>query len=301
MDNTFEQKAINLLRDIGLPVQPSILSEIQTEMANEYADFKKIAKLVKKDISMSAMVIKVANSPLFLGGGIESIEQALNMLGINNFYNIILSVALKKKLSEIGISADFFEQFWTHTETVAIACMLLARKLKLPLEGYAYICGMFHDCAVPLLTKRFETYNKVLKLALRTSHSVVDIENDTFKTNHCVASYVLAKSWNLPEPVCNAIRYHHRNDLDNYSNPIDRKLASLLILSETIVYAGVMRHNAGKYEIEPPWNNISEQYLTVGLQLHNDKRWTNILVELNLDDEDVYHLQDAIFNRLSYE
>lgn len=302
MDDEIVKDAQGLLDNIGLPTRPDVILEIQAEMAKEDVDFTIVSSIVKKDIAMSSMVVKTANSPLFAGGKIQSIEQALVTLGTTNFYNIILASALKKVLQSTDTGKEFFEYFWNHTEIVSNACAVIARELKIVPEGYAFMTGMFHDCAVPLLVKRFATYSKVFKIALSMGSSIVTIENEVYNTNHCIVGFMMARSWNLPDAVCKAIRYHHNPNIDTYDDTSVRKLACVLILAETISYAGTMKNHAvGNYELEPAWRNISEQYLSVGLELSHDPRWAKILVELGLDDGDVYNLQEVVFSQLSSE
>ncbi|MCI4624475.1 MAG: HDOD domain-containing protein [Candidatus Magnetoovum sp. WYHC-5] len=283
-----------ILESIGIPSQPLFLLSLQEEFSKKVPDFHNIINIVEKDVSLSARLIRVANSPFFAGGRIETIEQALRMVGIDNFYSIILAAALKEAMSEKDLDKEFFEFFWSHTELMAAACAYIARRTRSAPEGYAYMTGLFHDCAVPLLIKRFDGYLKVFRLALRLNYPVVEIENDIYKTDHCIAGFVIATSWHLPKPVSYAIKYHHYPDIDIYESPEIRKLASTLILAETIVYAGSMQQNAGNFEIEPSWGRTLDSFL-MNNPIDFDSRWAKIMSDLGIDEEDVFSIREKVF------
>ncbi|KJR42369.1 signal transduction protein [Candidatus Magnetoovum chiemensis] len=289
-----------LLRSIGIPSQPAVLLEIQEQVNSDDPNFSVIAGLVKKDIGISARVIKVANSPLFGAGRVESIEQALNILGITRLFNIVLSSSLKKALTnKNNVDMNFLEQFWAHTEVTAKVTAYIARKTRSSSFGHAYMAGLFHDCGIPFLIDKFKDYFKVLKLAYKTNYPVVDIEDAVYKTNHCIASYIIAKSWKLPDPVAHSILYHHNPDVDIYRDGQAKKLASALILAETLHPAGTMKSKKWNFEIEPLWSFDIENSLTGAVDLNNDIRWQRVFSELGLDIEETQALHEDVLEVLN--
>jgi len=63
------KKAEAIARDIGVPPQPEIAIKVLEEMNCDCPDLTRISELVKRDVSLSARVLKVANSPFFSRGG----------------------------------------------------------------------------------------------------------------------------------------------------------------------------------------------------------------------------------------
>ncbi|MEG6624288.1 HDOD domain-containing protein, partial [Pseudomonas aeruginosa] len=48
-----------------------------------------------------------------------------------------------------------------------------------------------------------------IQAAASAARRVVDTEIRVMNTNHAVVGYFTARSWRLPEHVCEAIAYHH--------------------------------------------------------------------------------------------
>ncbi len=233
------EKAQALARDIGIPPQPDIALKILHETNKEIADLKKIADLVAMDVSISARVLKIANSPFFSKGAVNSIFHALQIIGIRNFYNIVLLCSLEDIVQKSGLS---LKRFWDHTRQAALISGYLARKLRVMAEEHAYMGGLFHDTGIILLMKRFSDYAEILGYAiditsLRPISEKFDLitgyENDRYNTNHCIMGYIMAKSWKIPRVLCDAILHHH-SSISIHKDPAVKKLCALLHLSELI-------------------------------------------------------------------
>ncbi|WP_122586808.1 HDOD domain-containing protein, partial [Pseudomonas viridiflava] len=88
----------------------------------------------------------------------------------------------------------------------------LAKRIGSQAVDESYALGLFHDCGIPLMIKRFPDYMTVLESAYANAGPecrVVDTENTAFDTNHSVVGYYTAKSWRLPDHVTEAIANHH--------------------------------------------------------------------------------------------
>ena len=83
-DDSIETRMKIEIRDIGIPPRPTILAQIEAETAKDEPDFIFLAKLLGKDVGLSAGMIKVANSPYFsLGKKVPTIQEALLVLGLD--------------------------------------------------------------------------------------------------------------------------------------------------------------------------------------------------------------------------
>ncbi|MCI4626114.1 MAG: HDOD domain-containing protein [Candidatus Magnetoovum sp. WYHC-5] len=196
---------------LAIPPQPKIVLDVNREIQKPYPDFKSLSELVKLDVFMSARILKIANSPYYGVGKVDSILTALNILGLDNFRNLVVSVALKSALEKWGV---FDEKFWAHSVSVASICDTIAKRQCTVNNNLAYLAGLFHDSAVPILLKRFSTYKDVFDMAIGNTPNVNNSENMIFKTNHCMLSSLIVKTWGLPAPLYTAIKNHHKTVMD---------------------------------------------------------------------------------------
>ncbi|KAB2920893.1 MAG: HDOD domain-containing protein, partial [Dechloromonas sp.] len=149
-----EKQLEKLLNGVDIPPCPAILVDIDRELAKDAPDQREIARLISKDVSLSGHVMLVANSPAFsTGHPLGSIIQALNVLGTRQLFNLVVSQLLKIALS--GRPEVPMDRFWETSALTARLSAELARRLRCVRPDVAYTFGLFHDCGIPLLMKRF--------------------------------------------------------------------------------------------------------------------------------------------------
>ena len=257
------------LQGISVPPQPQIMVDLQMEQYMPDPDLEVIARLISQDPGLSGALLKIVNSSYYgLSNKIASIQRAVNLLGSRSIINLINALSIKGEMSDDTIVT--LNRFWDSAQDVAMTCLTLAKRTGSQAVDEAYALGLFHDCGVPLMLKRFPNYMSVLEQAYANAGPdcrVVDTENNAFNTNHAVVGYYTAKSWRLPEHVTDAIANHH-NALAIFSdestrNPALKNLLAILKMAEHICSSyRVLGNQAADYE----WNAIGHLVLDyVGL------------------------------------
>ena len=199
----------NSLRDVGIPPRPAILDRIAGEMHKDEPDFKRLSAIICADVSLSASLIKTTNSPFFgFRSRVRSVSEALMVLGLDVASRAIAGIILRKVLPD----APHLERFWDASARIARLSGWLAQHLakgKLwPDDAYTF--GLFRDCGIPILLKRFPGYADILTEANEDGErSFTAVEDARLPTNHAMVGCLLAQSWWLPEETCLAIRHHH--------------------------------------------------------------------------------------------
>ena len=200
-----------VLQGISVPPQPQILVDLQMEQYMPDPDLAVIARLISQDPGLSGALLKIVNSSYYgLTNRITSIQRAVNLLGSRSVINLINAQSIKGEMSDETIVT--LNRFWDTAQDVAMTCLTLAKRIGSQAVDEAYALGLFHDCGIPLMLKRFPDYMTVLEQAYANAgpqQRVVDTENHVFNTNHAVVGYYTAKSWRLPEHLGNAIANHH--------------------------------------------------------------------------------------------
>lgn len=197
------------LKDIGIPPRPTILDRISREMLRDEPDYKRLSNIIGADVSLSASLIKTANSPFFgYRNRVRSVNEALMMLGLDVASRAIAGIILRK----VFPNSLHLERFWDASARIARLSGWLAQHVghnKLRPDD-AYTFGLFRDCGIPVLLQRFPGYEKILDSAnSETNRSFTVVENSQLPTNHAMVGCLLAQSWWLPEETCLAIRHHH--------------------------------------------------------------------------------------------
>ncbi len=258
-----------VLQGISVPPQPQIMVDLQMEQYMPDPDLDVIAKLIAQDPGLSGALLKIVNSAHYgLANKIASIQKAVNLLGIRSVVNLINAQSIRGEMSDETIVT--LNRFWDSTQDVAMTSLTLAKRIGSQTVDESYALGLFHDCGIPLMLKRFPDYMQVLERAYANAgpdQRVVDTENDVFDTNHAVVGYFTAKSWRLPEHVTNAIANHHNalaifQDDSNRNAPLKNMLAVLKMAEHICASHKVL----GNEDEDHEWNAIGHLVLDyVGL------------------------------------
>ncbi len=257
------------LQGISVPPQPQIMVDLQMEQYMPDPDLEVIARLISQDPGLSGALLKIVNSSYFgLSNKIASIQRAVNLLGSRSIINLINALSIKGEMSDDTIVT--LNRFWDTAQDVAMTCLTLAKRTGSQAVDEAYALGLFHDCGVPLMLKRFPNYMAVLEQAYSNAGPdcrVVDTENNAFNTNHAVVGYYTAKSWRLPEHVTDAIANHH-NALAVFSDESSRnsQLKNLLAILKMAEHICSSYRVLGNQTVDHEWNAIGHLVLDyVGL------------------------------------
>ncbi|MFP5420835.1 MAG: HDOD domain-containing protein [Gammaproteobacteria bacterium] len=258
-----------VLQGISVPPQPQIMVDLQMEQVMPNPDLRTIAKLISHDPGLSGALLKLVNSPFFgLTNRIASIQQAVNLLGCNTVINLINAQSIRGELTDEAIVT--LNRFWDTAQDVAMTCLTLAKRIGYHSPDEAYTLGLFHNCGIPLMIKRFPNYMAVLEEAYASAtdeRRVVDTENRLLNTNHAVVGYFTAKSWNLPLHLCEAIASHH-NALAIFTEDSSRdaQLKTLLAILKMAEHICSSYRVLGNQPDDFEWQSIEQLVLEyVGL------------------------------------
>lgn len=269
-----------LLKGIEIPPCPAILGQLSALIDSPTASMTAIAALVGRDVALSAAVIKVANSPWFaLRQKVATVAQAVGVLGMTAVANLVTGELLRQSLSE-GKTVRM-DRFWDSTAKIAAVAARLSRQLTGLSADQAYTFGLFRDCGIPVLMRRFPDYRETLQRANASlEQNFTDIEDARHATNHAVIGYLLTRNWGLPDTLCRAVQSHH--DPQVFSSTADNDTAKL----RSLIVIGILA-----------------DYLVSSFQhLKEDVQWLRwrdtILTHLNLSDSDLFDLQEEIHQDL---
>jgi HD-like signal output (HDOD) protein len=218
VDSVLEQT----LKDIGIPPRPEILDRIAAEMHQDDPNFRHLGQLINADVSLAASLIKTANSPFFgFPSRAHATNEALMMLGLDVASRAIAGISLRK-----AFPADIrLERFWHASAQIAALSGWLTQvvaKGKLRADD-AYTYGLFRDCGIPVMLRRFPSYARILAHANdEAEQSFTQVEQQglqEFPIDHAMVGYLLAQNWWLTEEISLAIRHHHEVSALDPVNP----------------------------------------------------------------------------------
>ena len=223
-----------LIKSIRIPPRPSLLADMQRELASEDPSPEAIGKIVASDVGMSGALLKLANSSIYGGRRkAKSVEQAILFLGINQVAALMTGLLARQA---IPANSAELASFWDISSRRAQAMVFLSRRLRIGEPDVAHTFGLFCDTGVPLLMDRFPDYAATYAAAsLEALRPFTALEDERHNTSHAAIGCLLARNWGLSGDVGWAILHHHDfSVLDDASTaPAVRSLVALSVLAES--------------------------------------------------------------------
>jgi len=225
-----------LIKSIRIPPRPSLLADLQRELASHDPSPAAIGKIVASDVGMSGALLKLANSSIFGGRRkAKSIEQAILFLGINQVAALMTGLLARQAIPANGAA---LASFWDVSSRRAEAMVFLSRRLRIGEPDVAHTFGLFCDTGVPLLMDRFADYaGTYAAAALDPDRPFTALENERHNTSHTAIGTLLARNWGLSDDVAWAILHHHDYAVldDADAAPTVRSLVALSLLAESAI------------------------------------------------------------------
>ncbi len=267
-------QAQKIVNSIDIPPQPATLTEVMRLLNDDGADLSQAADIISKDVSLSASVIKTINSPFFgMRSEITSIQQATMLLGMANVVNIVTGLSLRASMEGDGPNLG---RFWDTATDTALICAKVANQLRSKTKEHAYMFGLFHDCGIPLMQKKYDDYFEVLKDANADSEGIFTAnEDDHYDSNHTVVDYIVSRTWKLPRNICQAILEHHNPEILEEDSEISELIAILMMAEH-------LSHTARRLAEDLRWERMRE----------------GVLDRLMLSEEDYIELKADIHDML---
>ncbi|MCG6200043.1 HDOD domain-containing protein [Psychromonas antarctica] len=215
-----------LFKDIKqLPVLPILLLELMESFSQEGARVEDIAKKIGMDQSISAKVIRMANSAAYRRGNeVESIERAVIRLGFNQVRSIVVATSLSNVFPDTpGFDKN---KFWKDTFTTASIAKALAKHANIN-EETAFTCAMMHNIGELLLQILKPEECSLIMMAIETGEPRLSAQRETFGFDYSQIGAELARRWNFSKVFYDAIE----QQLDPLSYETPSKEAILIRLS----------------------------------------------------------------------
>lgn len=206
-----------------LPAVPAVVIRVLRETTNENVSAGELEKLLAADQALSAKALRVVNSAYYgMSRQIESLSQAVVILGIQQLRNLVLSLSAMSMIKpQTTAQKEIHRRFWIHSVASANAAQALARAKKLSTadQELAYIAGLLHDVGrLFLFTNFMETYMEIERRS-GEGEPLDRVEKQNLGLTHAQVGQVLAHVWRFPERL-GGLMGEHDGPFDGNSQPL---------------------------------------------------------------------------------
>lgn len=196
-----------------LPSPPDIYNQIILELQSETASIDIIAKLISKDVSLSAKLLQIVNSAFFgLPQHAESVAKAVNYLGLNTVQGLVLTAGVHDQLKDAGIPEALLESIFNHS--IAVGGLAKKTAIEIGLQQVdsdnALVAGLMHDVGKLIMLANFkDEMSAAIRIAQEKSIEPYLAEEEILGANHGEIGAHLLSLWGLHDPILEAVAFHH--------------------------------------------------------------------------------------------
>lgn len=241
-----QQRRQGGLQQVVIPPAPDELLRLRQALEAEEPDVTEVARIAQRDVAMSAVLLRCANSALYaVGPPVQTVGTALNRLGLELAASLMTAFIARQA---IPAHDRHLERFWQRSAKRSLAMAHLARQLPGLDADVAATFGLFCHVGMPVLLQCLRGYaSTMVEATARRDRSFIQTENANHRTDHAVAGALLARAWKLaPEVVC-AIRLHHELDACGAAEAEVKTLVAAGLVAEQL-----MRRHEG-LDPAPEW------------------------------------------------
>ena len=191
-----------------LPPMPQVIHEVMASFRDDKLDSDVLASMIARDQALSAKVLRVANSSFYgLSRQVASIQDATAVLGFDCVWSLVLYTVSAKIFPSAQGGLFDRNQYWKRSFRVASYAKAVAQGLHLE-PKMAYTAGMFHDVGQLLLDACIpDQFAKILRQQNSSGLSLIEIEQSQWDFDHVLIGTEIARLWNFPVKVEDAIHY----------------------------------------------------------------------------------------------
>ncbi|MGB5749519.1 MAG: HDOD domain-containing protein [Desulfobacterales bacterium] len=214
-------------KKINLPTLPRIHAKFR-ELIVTGAVSQRIADLLKKDVAISAELIRMSNSAYYRGFmEKKSLEQAISRIG---------AAATEQTVAELT-GREFFtmktrkyrtliEKIWKHSIACAYASEITANLLNLKLAADPFTMGLLHDIGKLALLQIIADKERRGKFngGIPTAKLM-----DTVAAHHCIFGAKLLEKWRYADSYIKCA-LNHENEAPDHDEEKEEKLSQEILI-----------------------------------------------------------------------
>ncbi len=202
MPQGFEQLVEQIEHDVEsnvleLPSLPEVVVQIQAAINDDKKGIPHVARLVQMDPTLSARVLKIANSPLYRTSlELIDIKQAILKLGLGVTRNIITCLVVNN-IFQVKTACLHIQitELWQHSCKVAAISQVLASVTPGLQADRAMLAGLLHDIGVLPVLVYADRFPEARSDPERLKQIIADLRADLGRR--------IIQQWNLGDDLIN--------------------------------------------------------------------------------------------------
>lgn len=193
----------------ALPGQPQLYLHVANLCRDPATTPTEVAQAILKDGSATMALLRVANSPPYLGARhAHTVTEAVQAMGLDAVRAVVMTVYVHGHHHETASSEE--GHLWRRSVAAAVAAREIGGLVKdegADFPERCYVAGLLHNIGRLALLRL--DHGKFLLTTGDIGESL-EIERQAYGLDHAELGAAIVGHWNLPPAVSDAVRGHHQ-------------------------------------------------------------------------------------------
>lgn len=199
-----EQKVLQTLEkkiksdQLVLPSMPDVFLQVKATIDDPSSNIDDIAKIVVRDPSLAARIVKVANNALYRGGNeINNLQLAVSRMGLQLIKTLVTSHAITQMFNQPkGSLKPFISRLYKHSAEVSAHAYAIASHYSKVNPDDALLAGLVHNIGYLPMARCVESLPEVKEDPERIVKAMDSM--------HTRVGEMILNSWSFPENIVDA-------------------------------------------------------------------------------------------------
>ncbi|MCW8932079.1 MAG: HDOD domain-containing protein [Gammaproteobacteria bacterium] len=222
---------------------PELYHQLEEKILSNTASIDEIGEIISTDATLSAKILRIANSPLYgFRAQVSTLNRALSLVGIKEVKNLILLDALAGNFNDDNqCKAINMEDFWRRSVYLALISKRLSNRLKHPEPDRIFISAIMSRLGqLVCCSTRTDEVTQILSKHLNNSEYIeFDLESDALGFTYNEVSAKILEHWKVPKEIIVSLQYLH-SPLEAPEEIKNTCLNDLCILNAATLYSGYL-------------------------------------------------------------
>lgn len=219
----------NLIAKVkDLPPISTVVTRAMEMILDPEVSINRLQLLISSDQALSAKILRIVNSAMYsLRREVSTLSHAITVLGLETVKSVIMAASVERVFQA---AKDLGTKLMTdHSWGTALACRAIARRVRYASLEEALVCGLMHDIGKPVLMQNVECrYQEIVSAVYGGNSNFHQQELLAFGFSHAHVGALLARKWNFPPQLAEAVGYHH----SPMAAPTHKQLACIVNLAD---------------------------------------------------------------------
>jgi putative nucleotidyltransferase with HDIG domain len=214
-----------------LPPMPAVIMKAMEAAQDPDVPIRTLQLLISQDQALSAKILRIVNSAMYaLRREVSTVSHAVSVLGINTVKSVIMAASVERVFQT---SKDLGAKLMSdHSWGTALAARAIAKRTNYENIEESLICGLMHDIGKPVMMQNLKaSYSEIVSEVYKGNANFHQQELLAFGFSHAHVGALLARKWNFPPQLAEAVGYHH----NPISAPAHKQLACIINLGNLMM------------------------------------------------------------------